>query len=80
MRGETMTTAVGVKLDDETHSHLTNLVADAINPTLLLSHEEIERAGTWIDSSQDAWRHYNESPKIYPAGSWGIYFVGCFVD
>jgi len=41
------------------------------NPTLFLSREEIEQAWTWIDSIQDAWAHQNESPKPYPAGSWG---------
>ncbi len=41
------------------------------NPTLFLSREEIEQAWTWIDSIQDAWKHQNESPKPYPAGSWG---------
>jgi len=41
------------------------------NPTLFLSREEIEQAWTWIDSIQDAWEHQNESPKPYPAGSWG---------
>lgn len=49
------------------------LVLEAMrgNPTLFLSREEIEQAWTWIDSIQDAWGHYNESPKSYPAGSWG---------
>jgi len=41
------------------------------NPTLFLSREEIEQAWTWVDSIQDAWVHQNESPKPYPAGSWG---------
>jgi len=41
------------------------------NPTLFLSRDEIEQAWTWIDSIQDAWAHQNESPKPYPAGSWG---------
>ncbi len=49
------------------------LVLEAMrgNPTLFLSREEIEQAWTWIDSIQDAWHHYNDSPKPYPAGSWG---------
>ncbi|MBK8815680.1 MAG: glucose-6-phosphate dehydrogenase [Methylococcaceae bacterium] len=49
------------------------LVLEAMrgNPTLFLSREEIEQAWTWVDSIQDAWRHYNESPKSYPAGTWG---------
>ena len=41
------------------------------NPTLFLSREEIEQAWTWVDSIQDAWSQQNESPKSYPAGSWG---------
>jgi len=41
------------------------------NPTLFLSRDEIEQAWTWVDSIQDAWAHQNESPKPYPAGSWG---------
>ena len=41
------------------------------NPTLFLSREEIEQAWTWIDSIRNAWEHQNESPKPYPAGSWG---------
>ncbi len=49
------------------------LVLEAMrgNPTLFLSREEIEQAWAWIDSIQDAWRHYNEAPKSYPAGTWG---------
>jgi glucose-6-phosphate 1-dehydrogenase len=41
------------------------------NPTLFLSREEIEQAWTWVDSIQDAWHYYNDSPKPYSAGSWG---------
>ena len=41
------------------------------NPTLFLSREEIEQAWIWVDSIQDAWSQQNESPKPYPAGSWG---------
>lgn len=41
------------------------------NPTLFLSRDEIEQAWTWIDSIQNAWEHQNETPKSYPAGSWG---------
>lgn len=49
------------------------LVLEAMrgNPTLFLSREEIEQAWTWIDSIQDAWKHYNEAPKQYAAGTWG---------
>lgn len=41
------------------------------NPTLFLSREEIEQAWIFVDSIQDAWAHQNETPKSYPAGSWG---------
>ncbi|MGZ8185021.1 MAG: glucose-6-phosphate dehydrogenase [Methylobacter sp.] len=49
------------------------LILEALrgNPTLFLSREEIEQAWTWIDSIQDAWAHINDTPKPYPAGSWG---------
>jgi glucose-6-phosphate 1-dehydrogenase len=49
------------------------LVLEAMrgNPTLFLSREEIEQAWAWIDSIQDAWKHYNEAPKAYAAGTWG---------
>ncbi|MGZ8227094.1 MAG: glucose-6-phosphate dehydrogenase [Methylococcaceae bacterium] len=49
------------------------LVLEAMrgNPTLFLSREEIEQAWAWIDSIQDAWRHYNDAPKPYAAGTWG---------
>ena len=41
------------------------------NATLFLSREEIEQAWIWVDSIQNAWAHQNETPKPYPAGSWG---------
>jgi glucose-6-phosphate 1-dehydrogenase len=49
------------------------LILEALrgNPTLFLSRDEIEQAWTWIDSIQDAWAHINDTPKSYPAGSWG---------
>jgi len=49
------------------------LVLEAMrgNPTLFLSREEIEQAWTWVDSIQDAWRHSGDTPKSYPAGTWG---------
>jgi len=49
------------------------LVLEAMrgNPTLFLSREEIEQAWIWIDSIQNAWRHYNDNPKPYSAGTWG---------
>jgi glucose-6-phosphate 1-dehydrogenase len=49
------------------------LVLEAMrgNPTLFLSREEIEQAWTWIDSIQNAWQHYKDTPKPYSAGTWG---------
>lgn len=49
------------------------LVLEAMrgNPTLFLSREEIEQAWTWVDSIQDAWKHYNDTPKPYAAGTLG---------
>jgi glucose-6-phosphate 1-dehydrogenase len=49
------------------------LVLEAMrgNPTLFLSREEIECAWTWVDSIQNAWAKVNETPKPYPAGTWG---------
>jgi glucose-6-phosphate 1-dehydrogenase len=41
------------------------------NQTLFIRRDEVEQAWTWIDSIQDAWRALGESPKPYPAGSWG---------
>ncbi len=39
--------------------------------TLFISREEIEQAWTWIDSIQNAWAEIQDTPKSYPAGSWG---------
>lgn len=41
------------------------------NPTLFLSREEIEQAWTWVDSIQNAWENSSDTPKTYPAGTWG---------
>ena len=41
------------------------------NPTLFLSREEIEQAWTWVDSIQNAWENSSNTPKQYPAGTWG---------
>jgi glucose-6-phosphate 1-dehydrogenase len=49
------------------------LILEALrgDPTLFLSREEIEQAWTWVDSIQDAWQQSGETPKSYPAGTWG---------
>ena len=41
------------------------------NTTLFLSRDEIEQAWTWVDSIQNAWHDYKDTPKRYPAGTWG---------
>ncbi len=41
------------------------------NQSLFIHRDEVERAWTWIDSIQDAWKKQNEPPKPYPAGTWG---------
>ncbi len=41
------------------------------NQALFVSREEVEEAWRWIDSIQNAWAEQAESPKPYPAGSWG---------
>ncbi len=41
------------------------------NQSLFIHRDEVERAWTWIDSIQDAWKMQNEPPKPYPAGTWG---------
>jgi glucose-6-phosphate 1-dehydrogenase len=41
------------------------------NQSLFIHRDEVERAWTWIDSIQDAWKQQNEPPKQYPAGTWG---------
>ncbi|MCI5158318.1 MAG: glucose-6-phosphate dehydrogenase [Candidatus Electrothrix sp. AUS1_2] len=38
---------------------------------LFIHRDEVEYSWTWIDSIQDAWEKSSESPKQYPAGSWG---------
>ena len=41
------------------------------NQALFIHRDEVERAWTWVDSIQDAWKQQNEPPKPYPAGTWG---------
>jgi glucose-6-phosphate 1-dehydrogenase len=41
------------------------------NQSLFVSRDEVEAAWIWADSIIEAWETTNESPKPYPAGSWG---------
>jgi len=41
------------------------------NQSLFIRRDEVERAWKWIDSIQEAWAECKESPKKYPAGTWG---------
>jgi len=41
------------------------------NQSLFVSRDEVEAAWTWADSIIEAWQQSNESPKAYPAGTWG---------
>jgi glucose-6-phosphate 1-dehydrogenase len=49
------------------------LLLDALhgNSTLFVRRDEIEQAWKWVDEVNDAWRRAGQSPKPYPAGSWG---------
>jgi glucose-6-phosphate 1-dehydrogenase len=49
------------------------LLLDALNgnSTLFVRRDEIEEAWDWVDGVNDAWRRSGQSPKPYPAGSWG---------
>ncbi len=41
------------------------------NQSLFIRRDVVERSWAWIDSIHEAWDKSNESPKPYPAGSWG---------
>ena len=41
------------------------------NPTLFMRRDEVEAAWTWVEPIIDAWEEARESPRLYPAGSWG---------
>ncbi|WP_339136090.1 MAG: glucose-6-phosphate dehydrogenase [Candidatus Electrothrix sp. GW3-4] len=49
------------------------LILDVMQGTqaLFIHRDEVEYSWTWIDSIQEAWQKSNESPKQYPAGTWG---------
>ncbi len=41
------------------------------NPTLFMRRDEVEAACNWVEPIIDAWEEARESPRLYPAGSWG---------
>ncbi len=41
------------------------------NPTLFMRRDEVEAAWGWVEPIIDAWDEARESPRLYPAGSWG---------
>ena len=49
------------------------LILDVVrgNPTLFMRRDEVEAAWRWIDPILAAWAAAGESPRLYPAGSWG---------
>ncbi len=49
------------------------LYLDAIegNGTLFVRRDETEAAWQWVDAIADGWRHADQPPRPYPAGTWG---------
>ena len=41
------------------------------NPTLFMRRDEVEAAWAWVGPIIEAWEDSRESPRLYPAGSWG---------
>jgi glucose-6-phosphate 1-dehydrogenase len=41
------------------------------NLTLFMRRDELDAAWAWIDPIRAGWEQYDESPKLYTAGSWG---------
>ncbi len=41
------------------------------NATLFMRRDEVEAAWNWVEPIIDAWDGSPESPRLYPAGSWG---------
>ncbi len=41
------------------------------NQYLFVRRDEVEQAWQWVDGILEAWKHSNEPPKSYQAGSWG---------
>ena len=49
------------------------LLMDSVrgNPTLFMRRDEVEAAWSWVEPIINAWEDSRESPRLYPAGSWG---------
>ena len=49
------------------------LILDVIrgNQTLFMRRDEVEAAWAWIDPIAEAWEKSRDTPKTYPAGTWG---------
>ena len=49
------------------------LLMDSVrgNPTLFMRRDEVEAAWSWVEPIIDAWDSTRDSPRLYPAGSWG---------
>jgi glucose-6-phosphate 1-dehydrogenase len=49
------------------------LLMDSVrgNPTLFMRRDEVEAAWSWVEPIIEAWEESRESPRLYPAGSWG---------
>jgi glucose-6-phosphate 1-dehydrogenase len=49
------------------------LLMDAVrgNPTLFMRRDEVEAAWRWVEPIIQAWSESADSPRLYPAGSWG---------
>ncbi len=49
------------------------LLMDSVrgDPTLFMRRDEVEAAWTWVEPIIEAWEQTRESPRLYPAGSWG---------
>ncbi|MBC7802129.1 MAG: glucose-6-phosphate dehydrogenase [Gemmatimonadaceae bacterium] len=49
------------------------LLMDSVrgNPTLFMRRDEVEAAWSWVEPIITAWEEGRESPRLYPAGSWG---------
>jgi glucose-6-phosphate 1-dehydrogenase len=41
------------------------------NLTLFMRRDELDAAWRWVDPIRAGWEQYDESPKLYTAGSWG---------
>ena len=49
------------------------LLMDSVrgNPTLFMRRDEVEAAWGWVEPIIDAWEESRDTPRLYPAGSWG---------